>query len=494
MNDNEVGKALKNMVIHGRSNDAMPGAAGTGVDGDGDGDCIWRRAPNPVHSNLSSDEEQFGTGSRIGLASTHRRGMGRRLNQSGQRSQPDSGRGTPAGHSNSTSGAHSSSHHTHSHSLSNPSSHSVPPKPAFQRSVSIQAHSHMMNGVNRNFDAQNSHHLPSPSPSPHTAGFPPPASNPMTRSASHYLPSSSSTSSSASGSNARPHTDSSKSSESHAASSKSKAPKSPSPHEGGSICPAYNNLLGYSTSFLANLLSPKSALCHQKFELIVDELVFVGHPVCVDADGGWGFEETYKSHNEDKGKGASMGSAELGGEVAVTPDDTPDVSPNPSSTAATVYPTPTPNTGGAVTRGRQIGREGSSATIAAPPKPLPLYPEPKSGSAADTTDLELEANAGDDEHDDSPSLSVSRARTRSITSHSHGHNSSISTKTPPFSPRNSDRHAGQGHSQGVGGKAAPSRKESSQLTSFHLVFVLDRPDSTSATSSDLPKFIDIFYR
>ncbi|PPQ65267.1 hypothetical protein CVT26_000227 [Gymnopilus dilepis] len=52
----------------------------------------------------------------------------------------------------------------------------------------------------------------------------------------------------------------------------------------------YDHVLGYSAEFLATLLCPQSSMCHQKFELIVDDLAFIGHPVCADADGGWRFK------------------------------------------------------------------------------------------------------------------------------------------------------------------------------------------------------------
>ena len=45
-------------------------------------------------------------------------------------------------------------------------------------------------------------------------------------------------------------------------------------------------ILGYPASALASLLTP-THMCHQKFELLVDELVFIGHPVCRDPDGSW---------------------------------------------------------------------------------------------------------------------------------------------------------------------------------------------------------------
>ncbi|KAE8270868.1 hypothetical protein A4X09_0g1499 [Tilletia walkeri] len=50
---------------------------------------------------------------------------------------------------------------------------------------------------------------------------------------------------------------------------------------------AYDTYLGYENNFLAGLLTPRRDLCHQKFELTVDDLVFVGHPVCADNQEGW---------------------------------------------------------------------------------------------------------------------------------------------------------------------------------------------------------------
>ncbi|KAF9936082.1 Nitrogen permease regulator-like 3 [Mortierella alpina] len=42
---------------------------------------------------------------------------------------------------------------------------------------------------------------------------------------------------------------------------------------------ATNKVLGYDPQFLANLLSPKLALCDKRFQLTVDDLTFIGHPV-----------------------------------------------------------------------------------------------------------------------------------------------------------------------------------------------------------------------
>ena len=62
----------------------------------------------------------------------------------------------------------------------------------------------------------------------------------------------------------------------------------------------YGAFFGYAAEFLAGLLLPKRALCHQKFALSVDDLFFVGHPVCADADGTWRF----KQEKDVRGRGA----------------------------------------------------------------------------------------------------------------------------------------------------------------------------------------------
>lgn len=63
-----------------------------------------------------------------------------------------------------------------------------------------------------------------------------------------------------------------------------------------------DDLFGYSSEFLAGLLCPRRSLCHQKFELIVDELAFIGHPVCAEEDGTWRFKpEKFKSGSRGRG-------------------------------------------------------------------------------------------------------------------------------------------------------------------------------------------------
>ena len=64
----------------------------------------------------------------------------------------------------------------------------------------------------------------------------------------------------------------------------------------------YGALFGYAAQFLADLLLPKRALCHQKFALAVDDLFFVGHPVCADADGTWRFKQ--EKEKDARGRGA----------------------------------------------------------------------------------------------------------------------------------------------------------------------------------------------
>ncbi|KAF9934873.1 Nitrogen permease regulator 3 [Modicella reniformis] len=52
----------------------------------------------------------------------------------------------------------------------------------------------------------------------------------------------------------------------------------PDPHSGDDY-QVTSSVLGYDPHFLANLLSPKLALCDKRFQLTVDDLTFIGHPV-----------------------------------------------------------------------------------------------------------------------------------------------------------------------------------------------------------------------
>lgn len=51
----------------------------------------------------------------------------------------------------------------------------------------------------------------------------------------------------------------------------------------------YNYSLGYPLEFLSDLLSPSRAACNRKFEISVNELLFIGHPVCCGPDGKWAY-------------------------------------------------------------------------------------------------------------------------------------------------------------------------------------------------------------
>lgn len=62
-----------------------------------------------------------------------------------------------------------------------------------------------------------------------------------------------------------------------------------SENEGPMVKDEYEHIFGYSSEFLANLLCPNRSMCHQKFELVVDDLAFIGHPVCAEKDDIWRF-------------------------------------------------------------------------------------------------------------------------------------------------------------------------------------------------------------
>ncbi|KAH8100833.1 nitrogen permease regulator of amino acid transport activity 3-domain-containing protein [Cristinia sonorae] len=81
----------------------------------------------------------------------------------------------------------------------------------------------------------------------------------------------------------------------------------------------YSHVLGYSAEFLAGMLCPHKSMCHQKFELVVDDLAFTGHPVCVDADGTWRFKPE-KPKMAPRGRGSRKGQSPQVDEKALTPE------------------------------------------------------------------------------------------------------------------------------------------------------------------------------
>lgn len=79
-------------------------------------------------------------------------------------------------------------------------------------------------------------------------------------------------------------------------------PYDPDTIEESTASEEFDPLFGYSSEFLAGLLCPQRSSCHQKFELIVDHLAFIGHPVCAEEDGTWRFKpEKFKSGPRGRG-------------------------------------------------------------------------------------------------------------------------------------------------------------------------------------------------
>jgi hypothetical protein len=83
----------------------------------------------------------------------------------------------------------------------------------------------------------------------------------------------------------------------------------------------YDDLFGYSSEFLAGLLCPQRSLCHQKFELLVDNLAFIGHPVCAEEDGVWRFKP-------EKIKSGSRGRGSRNRQLSQLDETGPDTSPS----------------------------------------------------------------------------------------------------------------------------------------------------------------------
>lgn len=81
----------------------------------------------------------------------------------------------------------------------------------------------------------------------------------------------------------------------------------------------YSEVLGFSSEFLASLLCPQQGMCHQKFELVVDDLAFIGHPVCVDSEGKWRFKQE-KAKSVPRGRGSKKGGSPKGNDNSLTPE------------------------------------------------------------------------------------------------------------------------------------------------------------------------------
>ena len=76
-------------------------------------------------------------------------------------------------------------------------------------------------------------------------------------------------------------------------------------YEEGAVADEYHSIFGYPAQFLSKMLCPQKALCHQKFELVIDDLAFIGHPVSAEDDGTWRFKsEKSKSNSNSRGRGS----------------------------------------------------------------------------------------------------------------------------------------------------------------------------------------------
>ncbi|CBQ73397.1 conserved hypothetical protein [Sporisorium reilianum SRZ2] len=68
---------------------------------------------------------------------------------------------------------------------------------------------------------------------------------------------------------------------------------------------AYKTYLGYDIEILASILNPRPELAHQKFELVVDDLAFLGHPVAATKGGTWSDESDEGKDNDKDGHGSN---------------------------------------------------------------------------------------------------------------------------------------------------------------------------------------------
>lgn len=198
----------------------------------------------------------------------------------------------------------------------------------------------------------------------------------------------------------------------------------------------YDDLIGYDAAFLADLLSPIPTMCHQKFELVVDELAFIGHPVHAKIDESWDFGEL---------SGRPVTSSvflSAGGLDSTIEHDS------------------------SVIRGRVHGR------------PNPIAPRSFSQQPRQIFQIAVD----DGEEGDTEEISPTRPRRPSL-----GH-----SKTAPRPVSLTSAH-GQPSMSPTYRRVPSSRQFPAQLKSFHLVLVLDRPDPSSTASTDLDRYIDAYY-
>ena len=99
----------------------------------------------------------------------------------------------------------------------------------------------------------------------------------------------------------------------------------------------YHNSLNYSLDFLSDMLTPPRSACNRKFEICVDELVFVGHPVSCGPDGKWAYP-TAEDEDDDirstaRGRRPNPRGPSHLGTVIENAESSPDSAPNAKSRA-----------------------------------------------------------------------------------------------------------------------------------------------------------------
>ncbi|CAE6423837.1 unnamed protein product [Rhizoctonia solani] len=249
----------------------------------------------------------------------------------------------------------------------------------------------------------------------------------------------------------------------------------------------YTSLLGYRSSFLAEILSPKAALCHQKFELVVDELAFLGHPVYAGPDGGWGWEELYRSRAAsiverppgvtdrgfgDRGAlGFDRGGEQPGsyiprsGSLIERPTiftDRLEFSEPPISTGSSSF--------GALNTPRASKSHNSFSEARGRMPTRPAF------------DLRMSSS---DTHIPSPSPGVTSSSVTPI--------SEPSSESSTVAHLTSSTHI-LPHLTSNSTSTTSDIDNAPQLTSFHLVLVIDRLDPRSVHPRDLHRYMDVFYQ
>ncbi|KAG8756110.1 hypothetical protein FRC12_010681 [Ceratobasidium sp. 428] len=266
----------------------------------------------------------------------------------------------------------------------------------------------------------------------------------------------------------------------------------PSPaHEQDKDRKAYTKLLGYRSGFLADILSPKRSLCHQKFELVVDELAFLGHPVHAGLDGGWAWEELYRSRaasvveKGQTGQEKTINERSAFGGDRYTDQATPYVQHSGSFAEHT---------------GLFVGRpempdptsSATSSSVASMNTPRPSQSHTSLGEARGRMptrppfDLRMGSS---DNYMPSPSPAVTSSSSATPLSGASSESSTVANMPNSHNPL---PHI-PSHSNSTSYPNSDADNPP-QLTSFHLVLVLDRLDPRSVSARDLHRYNDVFYQ